>query len=84
MTVLNLFQAVNRVGLVSTTSSSGIMVDSSPPVLGHVYDVIDDAQTKDADYTVSIWIVLVFGNNYYIYPFIHSVSLSQGAVHVHR
>ena len=52
--VCNLFQAVNRVGLVSTTSSNGIMVDSSPPVLGHVYDVIDDGQTKDADYTVSI------------------------------
>ena len=47
------FQAVNRVGLTAVTTSRAVIVDASPPAAGHVYDVIDDTQTTDVDYTVS-------------------------------
>ncbi|KAK2183533.1 hypothetical protein NP493_308g03123 [Ridgeia piscesae] len=44
-------QAVNRVGLTAVATSRAVIVDASPPAAGHVYDVIDDTQTTDVDYT---------------------------------
>ena len=49
-----MFQAVNRVGLIAVATTSAVVVDGSPPVAGHVYDVINASHTKDIDYTVRI------------------------------
>ena len=50
----SVFQAVNRVGLIAVSTSSAVVVDGSPPVAGHVYDVINASHTNDIDYTVRI------------------------------
>ena len=36
------------------TVSRAVIVDASPPMAGHVYDVTTNTQTTDADYTVSV------------------------------
>ena len=38
------------------TVSRAVIVDTSPPIAGHVYDVTS-TQTTDADYMVSIFII---------------------------
>ncbi|KAK2161993.1 hypothetical protein NP493_1549g00025 [Ridgeia piscesae] len=44
-------QAVNRVGLTAVTTSRAVIVDTTCPDAGHVYDVINAGQTNDSDYT---------------------------------
>ncbi|KAK2158684.1 hypothetical protein NP493_1763g00001 [Ridgeia piscesae] len=44
-------QAVNRVGLTAVTTSRAVIVDTTSPLAGHVYDVISDGQNTDSDYT---------------------------------
>ncbi|KAI0232203.1 hypothetical protein LSAT2_017453, partial [Lamellibrachia satsuma] len=43
-------QAVNRVDLTAVTTSRAVIVDASPPIAGHVYDVTTNTQTTDTDY----------------------------------
>ena len=43
-------------GLTAVTRSRAVIVDASPPIAGHVYDVTTNTQTRDTDYMVSIMI----------------------------
>ena len=36
------------------SETRAVIVDTTSPVAGHVYDVINDGQTNDSDYTVCI------------------------------
>ncbi|KAI0242789.1 hypothetical protein LSAT2_011095 [Lamellibrachia satsuma] len=50
-------QAVNRVGLTAVTTSRAVIVDASPPIAGHVYDVTSgfhDPHSHITGYSINI------------------------------
>ena len=50
---LCLFQATNGAGLTSQIVSRAVIIDTSPPIAGHVYDVTADNPTTDVDFQVT-------------------------------
>ena len=43
---------------MAVTTSRAVIVDTTSPDAGHVYDVINAGQTNDSDYTVCITIAV--------------------------